>query len=86
MDEPLTSNQALKGLGCRPSPGYVVLMLNRIGFPFVYAPKIPPLHQDFQFKWKGNIDVWRDGHPLRCIFVASRTKLQNPNMVNLLED
>lgn len=85
-DEPFAFNQALKGIGCRPSPSYVVLTLNRIGFPFVYAPVAPPMHQDFQFKWKNNLDIWRGRHPLRCIFVASKIELNNSNLFNLLEN
>jgi len=83
IDEPLTPNQALRGLGCRPSPSYVAMALNRVGFPFVYAPKIPPEHRDFRFEWKNDLEAWRDGHPLRCIFVASHTELQNSHLVNL---
>ena len=83
-DESGAFSQALKGLGCRPSPSYAVSALNRVGFPFVYAPKEPPEHRDFQFEWRNNLDSWRDGHPLRCIFIASRSELWNPNVVDLL--
>jgi len=79
-------SQALRGTGCRPSPSYMVLALQRGGFRFVYAPKVTPEHRDFQFEWKNNLDSWRDGHPLRCIFVASRTKLHNSHLVSLLEE
>jgi len=83
-DESCASNEGLRGIGCRPSPSYVVLALNRIGFPFVYAPKEPPRHRDFQFEWKNSLDWWREGHPLRCIFVASRNQLRNPKLTALL--
>jgi hypothetical protein len=86
VDEPLAFSQALKGLGCRPSASYVVMALNRIGFPYIYGPKTPPKHQDFQFKFKNNLDEMRDEHPLRCIFVAARTAITNPNLVSLLRD
>jgi SAM-dependent methyltransferase len=85
-DESAAFSQAMRGLGCRPSPSYVVLTLNRVGFRFVYAPKVPPQHQEFRFECKNNLDWQRDGHPLRCIFVASRTQLQNPHLVSLCED
>lgn len=85
-DESAALSQALGGLGCRPSPSYVVLALNRVGFRFVYAPKVPPEHSDFRFEWKNNLDWWRNGHPLRCVFVASRTALDNSNLVSLCED
>lgn len=84
-DEGLEMNQALGGLGCRPTPHYVVLALNRIGFQHVYAPLSPPQHQDFQFEWHNNLDSSREGHPLRCVFVASRTKLKNGRLVSLLK-
>jgi SAM-dependent methyltransferase len=85
-DESADVNQALAGLACRPSPHYVVLALNRAGFPHVYAPLTPPEHEDFRFEWKNNLDCSRDGHPLRCVFVAARTELRNPHLVPLLRD
>ena len=85
-DESAAFSQALGGLGCRPTPSYIVLALNRIGFPFVYAPKFPPQHPEFQFKWKNNLDWRRDKHPMRCIFIASRTELESPKLINLLAD
>ena len=84
-DESLSSNQALKGLGCRPSPSYVTLALNRSGFKFVYTPMYPPEHKDFKFQRKDNLDAWRDDHPLRSVFIASRTRLLNPNLYDLLK-
>ena len=85
-DESTDVNQALGGVAGRPTPHYVVLALNRIGFPFVYAPVVAPEHEDFRFEWRNNLDCSRDGHNLRCIFVASRTELQNPALVSLLRD
>jgi len=83
-DESSDVNQALAGLGSRPSPHYVVLALNRAGFAYVYAPAQPPAHADFRFEWRNGLDCVRDGHPLRCVFVASRGELRNPNLVPLL--
>jgi SAM-dependent methyltransferase len=83
-DETLSFSQGLRGLGCRPSPSYVVLALDRVGFDFVYAPKEPPKHTDFHFRWKNNCDWSRDGHPLRCVFLGSRCELQNPHLIGLL--
>ncbi len=82
-EEAAAFNQALFGLGCRPSPSYLSLALNRVGFQFVYTPTVPPEHQDFRFEWKRNLDWWRDGHPLRATFVASRTALQNAQLMVL---
>jgi len=84
-DESSDFNQALGGLGCRPTPHYVVLALNRVGFPHVYAPVSPPEHRDFRFEWQNNLEVARDGHPLRCVFVASRKELKNRRLVSLLK-
>ncbi len=84
-DEGFGMNQALGGLGCRPTPHYVVLALNRVGFLHVYAPASPPEHQDFRFEWRNNLDCSRDGHPLRCVFVASRKELKNRRLVSLLK-
>ncbi|HZE27240.1 MAG TPA: methyltransferase domain-containing protein [Terriglobales bacterium] len=85
-DESKDWNQALAGIAGRPSPHYVVLALNRAGFNHVYAPMTPPAHEDFRFEWKNNLDCARDGHNLRCIFVASRTQLKNPKLIPLLKD
>lgn len=84
VDESLSANQARAGLGCRPSPSWVTMALNRVGFPHVYAPMSRPDYPDFQFAWRDNLDHWRDGHPIRCVFVASRSELRHPQLVSLL--
>jgi SAM-dependent methyltransferase len=84
VDEPKTYNQALDFLACRPSPGYVVMALNRLGIPHVYAPSEPPDHPDFQFDWKDDLDYARDGHPIRCVFVGSRRELFRPGLPDLV--
>jgi SAM-dependent methyltransferase len=84
-DETKAASQAMEGLGCRPSPSFVTLALNRAGFQHVYAAAVPPRHEDFQFAWQDNLDTVRDGHPLRCVFVASRERLVQPSLVPLLE-
>jgi SAM-dependent methyltransferase len=83
-DESGAFSQGLKGLGCRPSPSYIVVAINRVGFPFVYAPQKPPEHPDFQFEWENNLEWRRNGRNLRCIFVASKRELKNPYLINLL--
>jgi SAM-dependent methyltransferase len=82
-DETKAVSQGLRGLGSRPSPSFVVVALNRVGFKYVYTPKYPPEHHDFKFEWKNNLDTWRDG-PMRSVFIASRTMLDNPNLSILL--
>ena len=64
-------SRPLGGLGCRPSPSFVAMALNRVGFPFVYAPRRAPDHEDFAFERRGNLDTRRDGHNLRCVFLGS---------------
>jgi len=85
VDEPKRNNQALQGIGCRPSPSYVAMGLNRSGFRYVYAPKNQPQHEDFQFEWKNNREFARDGHNLRCIFISSKTAIKNETLVPLLD-
>jgi hypothetical protein len=51
----------------------------------VYGASRPPEHPDFQFDWRDNYDVQRDGHNLRCMFVASRSRLELPALVSLVE-
>jgi hypothetical protein len=77
-------NQALEGLGCRPSPAFVVTAQNRIGFLHVYGTTDPPAHPDFHVDWKDNLAVAQAGHNLRCMFIASRTPLRRPHLVSLL--
>jgi len=84
VDESVVSNQALGGLGCRPSPAYVTMALNRIGFPHVYAPRKPPDHPEFRFAWRNDLASMRDGRNLRCVFVASRSELRMGTLVPLL--
>jgi len=86
VDEPReTKNQAVAGFGCRPSPAFVAMALSRIGFPFVYTTQSPPEHVDFVFDWNNSGEWQRDGHLLRCIFLASRDLLDKPELVLLLK-
>lgn len=84
-DETFAVNQALAGLGCRPSPSFITLALSRVGFRYVYAAASPPEHADFRFEWRNTFETSRDGHNLRCIFVASRTAREDPALVPLLD-
>jgi SAM-dependent methyltransferase len=84
VDESVVSNQALGGLGCRPSPAYLAMALNRVGFPHVYAPREPPDHPEFLFEWRNDLASVRDGRNLRCVFVASRSELAAESLVPLL--
>jgi SAM-dependent methyltransferase len=80
-DETKTVSQALHGVGSRPSPSFMVMTLDRIGVPFVYAAKVRPDHPDFRFQWRNTLDWRRDGHLLRCVFVGARHELDNDRLV-----
>jgi FkbM family methyltransferase len=85
VDEPSeTVNQAVATLAVRPSPAFVAMALNRVGFPFVYGTGTRPQHPDFRFEWESDLDWSRAGHLLRCIFVASRRELDHPELDLLL--
>lgn len=83
-DETTSFNQALHGIGSRPSPSFVALGLSRAGFAHVYAPLVPPNHDDYQFEWRDDVAFSRDGHLLRCVFVASRTAVAAETLVELV--
>jgi hypothetical protein len=82
-DETKSANQALQGLGCRPSPSLVTLALNRIGFPLVYAPLHPPRHPEFEVRWSNSLAWIQDGHVIRSVFIAGREPLDNPRLTLL---
>ncbi|PGH59297.1 hypothetical protein CRT60_01310 [Azospirillum palustre] len=84
VDESKTYNQALRGLGSRPSPAYIAMALNRIGFAHVYGVAIQPAHEDFQ--WTGTNSLKRriGDHDLRRMFIASREQLDHPALVPLV--
>jgi SAM-dependent methyltransferase len=85
VDETKAASQAMDGLGCRPSPAFLAVALNRAGFDYVYGAANVPDHPDFQFEWKNNRETIRNGIPLRCIIVASKAPLELPSLVPLLE-
>jgi SAM-dependent methyltransferase len=83
-DETTSVNQALRGLAHRPSPSYLALALNRVGFDHVYAATEPPDHPDYRFAWLDNMDTARDDALLRGVFVASRAPREQPGLTSLL--
>ena len=83
-DETKAVNQALRGVAHRPSPSYLALALNRIGFDDVYGVTRPPAHPEYEFERVGDSDVTREGRPLRAVFVASRSPLDTPRLTPLL--
>jgi SAM-dependent methyltransferase len=84
-EETSTYSQALGNIGCRPTPSFVVLALRAANFEHIYAPKAPPKHPDFIFTWNDDLSDSRDGHLLRCVFVASRHPLQRSGLMNLFD-
>jgi SAM-dependent methyltransferase len=83
-DETKAVNQALRGVAHRPSPSYIALALNRIGFDDVYGVARPPAHPEYEFERVGDSSFTRDGRPLRAVFVASRRPLDTPHLRPLL--
>ena len=77
-------NQGMQGLGCRPSPAYVIGFLRRTGFN-VYLPATRPDHADFQFEYRDSGEHWRNQTLMRQIFVASRGELSN-HLLQLTQD
>jgi SAM-dependent methyltransferase len=84
-DEYLSANQALRGIAHRPSPAWVGMVLNRIGFDQALIAREPPQHPDYRFEAKDDAATARDGHLLRAIFVASRNRLDNDRLVSIVE-
>jgi SAM-dependent methyltransferase len=82
-DEQKAANQALAGIGSRPSPAFVTMTLNRVGFRHVYGLATPPDHEDFRFESLDDGAWQRDAHPLRSMFVASNADLQKPGLILL---
>jgi FkbM family methyltransferase len=60
-------------------------MLSRVGFPFVYVPAQTPQYPDFQAEWTNSLNWRQNEHPIRCVFVASKYRLENTNLVPVLE-
>jgi 2-polyprenyl-3-methyl-5-hydroxy-6-metoxy-1,4-benzoquinol methylase len=85
-EETLAYSQALRNVGSRPTPSFIALALRSAGFRHIYAPRTPPDHADFHFTWKDDLSDSRDGHLLRCVFIASRFPFQNPSLVSLLDN
>jgi 2-polyprenyl-3-methyl-5-hydroxy-6-metoxy-1,4-benzoquinol methylase len=83
-DETKTYSQALRGVGSRPSPRFVVTALDRVGFPLIYKPRVPPDHPDFRYEWRNNLEWKRDGNLLRKVFVASKRELATDSLALLV--
>lgn len=75
------ATQAAVGDGCRPTRDWVWAELAK-HFEHVYSTTTQPWHEEFPLDWD---DVTAD-HPTltRCVFVASRSELSAPNLINSL--
>lgn len=69
-------SQSYTGKGCRPGRVWIHKMLKKY-FDYVYMPVMQPDHQQFPTQW--NLNEAPSGLT-RAIFVASKTKLENPNL------
>ncbi len=70
-------NQSFNGDGCRPGRDWVITELSKY-FPHVYITRTQPDHSDFPLKWPVILEPGVQN--CRAIFVASRTRLKNPEL------
>lgn len=82
-DEADDPTQALDGLGCRPTRGWIWERLEEL-FPFVYMTATQPWHEEFPIDWTGKIPS--QALYSRAIFVASRQKIDNALLLPHLLD
>lgn len=74
--------QAVHGKGCRPTRQWVWDALQS-EFPFVYATRTQPAHDQFPLNWENLSPA--PGKLTRCVFIASRTDLAEKNGMLLRE-
>jgi SAM-dependent methyltransferase len=65
-------DQSFHGLGCRPARDWVLRILNKY-FSYAYITATQPNHPDFPCHWPS-----QNAGLSRSIFVASKTKFENP--------
>lgn len=68
-------SQAFYGKGCRPSRKWVWDKLNEL-MPYVYCTVTQPAHEEFPLDWSSTKTKLT-----RAVFIASRHKIVNPNLV-----
>ena len=73
-------SQSVSGSGCRPTRPWLFRRLSEL-FPYAYAPRTQPAHEDFPLDWTGSQPTDRDS---RAVFIASRQKLDNPLLLDQL--
>ena len=72
---------AVSGTGCRPTRAWVFERL-KARFEHVYVPITQPNHEEFPVDW--NSPEHANGLLNRAVFVASRSPLDNPQLVESL--
>jgi len=77
-------SQAVSGMGCRPTRGWIWGQLER-WFEHVYLPRTQPNHEQFPVDWARAGAANRDGLT-RAVFVASRRPIENEALVHALLD
>ncbi len=81
VEETSAYNQALNGIGSRPTPSFIISSLHQNGFPYVYFPKKVPGHPDFNFSYEGTFRHTNHRLLLRQIFIASKIPLANSRLI-----
>jgi len=71
------NDQALSGIGCRPSESYVLMLLLSEGFSNIYLPSVRPEHRDYKYAARDDGSHWRDGSVMRRVIIASREPLSD---------
>lgn len=74
------ATQALRPIGCRPSPSYVTTCLKLCGFKYVYTPIKLPEHIQFQYKRINDFSYQKNGNLIRDIFIASNKEIENSKL------
>ena len=80
VEETAHQSQAFNGQGCRPERTLVWKWLKAL-FPYVYVPRTQPSHEQFPVDWHGTDS---SDNLIRSIFVASRSPIDNPNLLEHL--
>jgi len=82
LSEPIENpTQSIEGVGCRPSRPWVWNELKKL-FPYVYATKRQPIHDEFPLKWSP--ENFQKNTLTRAVFIASRQPLNSTHLVSLL--
>lgn len=78
-------SQSISGTGCRPSRQFIFDYLKTL-FPYVYMPVTQPCHEEFPLDWTQEGVPQNLNNLTRAIYVASRSKLNNPILVEFVPE